>query len=127
MSQNTRAQNSGQEGDLKRNNPPQYNLRLLPPQVEEQEGDEPPSVARRRTTRHQPRREMRTERLEQRIDMLIELVNMLVTALGQNAANVTPAIPPGIPLATGEGKEGLPPQEGEDIAAGEAQVDTDAR
>ena len=48
------------------------------------------------------------ECLEQRIDTLTELVNTLVTGLGQNAANVTPAIPPGIPLANAEGEEGLP-------------------
>ena len=43
--------------------------------------------------------------------MLTELVNTLVTALGQNAANATSAIPPGIPLANAGGEEGLPPQE----------------
>ena len=118
MSQNTRAQNSGQEGDLWRNNPTPYNLRPLQPQVEEQKGDEPLHVARRRTTRHQPRRETRTERLKQRIDMLTELVNKLVATLGQNAANATPAIPPGIPLANAEGEEVLPPQEGGEVAVG---------
>ena len=50
----------------------------------------------------------------------------MVTALGQNATNVTPAIPPGIPLANAEGEESLPSQEGEDVAAGETQADTDA-
>ena len=127
MSQNTRAQNSGQEGELRRNNPPQYNLRPLLPQVEEQEGNKPPSVARRRTTRHQPRRETRTKCLEQRIDTLTDLVNTLVTALGQNATNATPTIPLGIPFANVKGKEGSPPQKGEDVAAGEAQADTDKR
>ena len=127
MSQNIRAQNSGQEGDLRRNNPPQYNLHHLPPLVEEQEGDEPLLVARGRTTRHQPHRKTRMEHLEQCIDMLTELVNTLVTVLGQNAANVTPAIPPGIPLANAEAEEGLPLEEGGDVAAGEAQADTYAR
>ena len=109
MSQNTRTYNSGQEGDLRRNNPLPYNLHPLQPQIEEQEGDEPPRVARRRMTRRQPRCETRTESLEQRIDTLTELVNTLVIALGQNAANVTPAIPPGIPLSNMGGEEGLPP------------------
>ena len=95
MSQNTRAQNSGQKGNLRRNNPPQHNIRPLPPQEADQEGDELPLVARRRTMRHQPRRETRTRRLKQRIGTLTKLVNMLVTALGQNADNATPAIPPG--------------------------------
>ena len=65
-------------------------------------GDKPPPVAKRRTTRPQPqpRRETRTECLEQRIDTLTELINTLVTALGQNAANVTPAIPWGSLLLT---------------------------
>ena len=94
MSQNTRTQNGGQEGDPRRNNPPQYNFRPLLPKVEEQEDDEPPPVARRRAARHQPHRETRTKRLEQRVDMLTELVNTLVTALGQNTANVTLVIPP---------------------------------
>ena len=125
MSQNTRAQNSGQEGDLRRNNPPPYNLRPFQPQVKEQEGDEPPLMARRRTTRHQPRRETRIEHLEQRIDKLTELVNTLVTNLGQNAANVTHAIPPGILLANTGGEEDLPSQEGEDVAVGSSQADTD--
>ena len=100
-----RTQNSDQEGDPRRNNPQQYNLRPLLPQVEEQEGDEPPPMARIRVARRQPHRETRTECLEQCIDMLIELVNTLVTALGQNAANVTPAIPLRIPLANAEGEE----------------------
>ena len=127
MSQNTRAQNSGQEGDLRRNNPPPYNICPLQPQVEEQEGDKPPPVARKRTTRHRPHRETRTERLEQRSDTLTELVNTLVTTLGQNVANATPAIPPGNPLANSGGEEGLPPQEGRDVAVGSAQADTDVR
>ena len=126
MSQNTRAQDSGQDGDLRRNNPPQYNHCPLPPRVEEQRGDEPPPMARRRTTRHQPLCEMRTKHLEQRIDMLTELVNTLVMVLGQNAANATPAILPGIPLANAKGEEGLPLQRGRDIVAGEAQTDIDA-
>ena len=88
--------------------------------MEEQEGDEPPPMARRRTTKHQPHRETRTKHLEQRIDTLTELVNTLVTTLGQNAANATPAIPPGIPLANEGSEEGLPLQEGGDIAAGGA-------
>ena len=81
MSQNTRTQNSGQEADPRRNNPP-YNLRLLLPQAEEQEGDEPPPVAGRREMRRQPHRDARMERLEQRIDTLTKLVNTLVAALG---------------------------------------------
>ena len=97
MSQNTITQNSGYEGDPRRNNPPQYNLSPLLPQVEEQEGDEPPPVARGRATRRQPRYEARTEHLEQRIDTLTELVNTLVAVLGQNASNMTPAILPGDP------------------------------
>ena len=115
--------NSGQEGDLRRNKPPPYNIRPLQPQVEEQEGDEPLPVARRRTTRHQPRRETRTERLEQRIDTLTELVNMLVATPGQNAANATPVIP----LANVESEEVLPPQEGREVAVGSTQADTDVR
>ena len=75
-------------------------------------------MVRRRTTRHQPCREMRTGCLEQCIDALTELVNTLVTALGQNAANATPAILSGIPLANAEGEEGLPPQEDGDVAVG---------
>ena len=59
-------------------------------------------------TSRQPHREKRTKHLEQRIDMLTELVNTLVMALGQNAANVTPTIPPGIPLANAGGEEKLP-------------------
>ena len=79
--------------------------------MEEQEGDEPPPVARRRATRRQPCHETRTEHFEQHIDTLIELVNTLVVALGQNAANVTLVIRPGILLANAEGKEVPPPQE----------------
>ena len=59
--------------------------------------------------------------------MLTELVSTLVATLGQNAANVTPAIPPGISLANAEGEEGPPPQEGKDAMASEARTDTDAR
>ena len=58
--------------------------------------------------------------------MLTELVNTLVTVLGQNAANATPAIPLRIPFANTKGEEGLPPQEGGNIVASEAQADTDA-
>ena len=82
MSQNTRTQNSSQEGDPRRNNPPQYNLSPFLPQLGEQEGDEPLPVARGRAARRQPRHEMRTEHLEQRIDTLTALVNTLVAALG---------------------------------------------
>ena len=127
MSQNTKTHNSGQEGGSRRNDPPPYNLRPLQPQEEEQEGNEQPPMARRQKTRRQPRRETRTERLEQRIDMLTELVNTLVTALDQNAANATPAIPPGIPLANAGGEESLPTQGDGKVAADEAQVDTDVR
>ena len=109
MSQNTITQNSGQEGDPRRNNPPQYNLRPLLPQVGEQEGDEPPPVVKRRAARRQPLRETGMELFEQRIDTLTELVNTLVAALDQNAANVTPVIPLGIPLANAEGEEAPPP------------------
>ena len=77
-------------------------------------------MVRRQTTRRQPRREMRTKRLEQRIDMLTELVNTLVTALGQNAANATPAIPPRITLTNTGGEEGLPPQGDGEVATDEA-------
>ena len=59
--------------------------------------------------------------------MLTELVNTLVTALGQNEANATPGILPGIPLANFKGEEGLPPQEGGDAVVGEVQADTDVR
>ena len=105
MSQNTKAQNSSQNADPRRNNPPQYSLRPLHPQVEEQEGGELPPMVERRAARHQPRHEMRMKRLEQRIDTLTELVNTLVAALGQNATNVAPSIPLGIPLANTEGEE----------------------
>ena len=88
---------------------PQYNLRPFLPQVEEQEGEEPPCVVGRRAVRHQPRCETRTEHLEQRINTLTELVNTLVTALGQNATNVALTIPSGIPLANAEGEEAPPP------------------
>ena len=127
MTQNTRNQNNSQDADPRRNNPPQYNLRPLCLQVEEQEGDKLPPVVERRTTRRQPCRDMRTERLEQRIDTLTKLVNTLVAALGQTATNVTPTIPPGIPLANGEGEEAQLPQEGRDAMASKARVDTSAR
>ena len=52
--------------------------------------------------------------------MLTELVNTLVTTLGQNAANVAPAILLGIPLANAEGEEIPPPQEGRVVMASEA-------
>ena len=103
MSHNTRTQNSGQDTDPRRNNPPQYNLRPLYSQVEEQEGDELPLVVERRVARCQPYREMRTERLELCLNTLTELVSTLVAALGQNAANVALTIPPAIPLANMEG------------------------
>ena len=73
--------------------------------MEEQEGDEPPLVVERRASR----REIRTECFEQHIDTLIKLLNTLVLALSQNAANMAPAIPPGIPLANAEGENELPP------------------
>ena len=127
MSHNTRTHNSGQDADQRRNNPSQYNLRPLRPHVEEQEGDELPPVAERRAARHQPFRETRIECLEQRLDMLMEVVSTLVMALGQNAANVAPAILLGIPLANEEGREAQPPQEGEDATASEAQIETSQR
>ena len=43
------------------------------------------------------------ERLKQRLDILTELVSTLVAALGQNTANVAPAIPLGIFLTNAEG------------------------
>ena len=82
-------------------------------------------MARRRVARRQPHRETRTERLEKCIDMLTELVNTLVIALGQNTTNVTPAIPPGIPLANMEGEEVPPPQGSRDATVSEAQTNTD--
>ena len=85
-------------------------MRLLPHQVEEQEGDEPPPVVERRVARSQPRREMQTKHLEQSIDTLTKLVSTLVAALGQNAANVAPAIPSRIPLANAEGKRAGTPR-----------------
>ena len=72
--------------------------------MEEQEGDELPPVVKRRVARRQPCHETRTEHLEQCLDMLIELVSTLVAALGQNAANMAHAIPPGILLANAEGE-----------------------
>ena len=75
--------------------------------MEEQEGDEPPPMVERRAAT--PRHETRIERLEQHMNTLIELVNTLVAALGQNTANVAPAIPPGIPFANAESEETLPP------------------
>ena len=100
--------------------PPQYNLCPFLPQVEEQEGDEPLPMARGRAARRQPRCDARTECLEQRIDTLTELINTLVVALGQNAANMTPVVPLGIPLANVEGEEAPPPQEGKDATASKA-------
>ena len=82
-------------------------------------------VERRAATR-QPRYKIRTECFEQHINTLIELVNMLVVALSQNAANMAPTIPPGIPLTNVEGKEALPHQVGRDAMASEAQTNTKA-
>ena len=45
------------------------------------------------------------ECVEQCLDTLTELVNTLVAALGQNVANVAPAIPPGIPFTNVKGGE----------------------
>ena len=95
--------------------------------MEEQEGDEPLPVARRRAARCKPRCDARIEWLEQRIDMLTELLNTLVTIFGQNAANVAPAIPPRILLANAEGEEVPPPQEGRDATVSEARTNTHAR
>ena len=106
MSHNRRTHNNGQNADLRRNNPTQYNLHPIYPQVEEQEGDELPPVVERRVARHQPHCEMRMEHLEQCLDTLTELTSTLVVALGQNAANVALAILLGIPLANIEGGEG---------------------
>ena len=50
-----------------------------------------------------------------------------MAALGQNAANVTPAIPLGILLANMEGEEAPPPQEGRDATASEARTETNVR
>ena len=58
---------------------------------------------------------------------MTELVNTLVTALGQNAANVTPAIPPRIPLVNAEGEEVPPPQEDRDAMVNEARTNTNVR
>ena len=91
--------------------------------MEEQEGDELPPVVERRVARRQPLCEMRMEHLEQCLDTLTELTSTLVVALGQNAANVAPAIPPGIPLANTESGKALSPQEGRDATVGEAQTD----
>ena len=120
MSHNTRTNNSDQDAEPRRNNPPQYNLYLLHPQVKEQEGDELPPVVERRVARRQPRLERRTKHLKQRFDTPTELINILVTTLGQNMANVASTIPPGIPLANAEGREALAPQEGGDATANEA-------
>ena len=68
--------------------------------MEEQEGDKLPPVTEMRVARRQPCSETRMERLKQRIDMLTELVSTLVVALGQNAANMAPVIPPEILLLT---------------------------
>ena len=113
--------------DQRRNNPPQYDLSPFLPQVEEQEGDEPPPMARRRAARCQPRHETRTECLEQRIDMLTELVNTLVVALGQNMANVAPTIPSGILFTNAKGKEVPLPQKGWDAMTNEGRTKTHVR
>ena len=62
--------------------------------------------------------------LKQCLDTLTELVSTLVVALGQNMANMAPAILLGIPLANKEDREALPPQEGEDTTGSEARTDT---
>ena len=79
---------------------------------------------KKKATRLQPRREIRTERLEQCIDTLTELVSTLVAAFGQNTANVAPAILPWIPLANAEGEEAPPPQKGRDATISEARTNT---
>ena len=127
MRNNIRTHNSGQDADPRRNNSPQYNLRPLRPQVEEQGGDELPPVVERRAARRQPHDETKMERLEQCLDTLTELFSTLIAALGQIATNVAPAIPPGIPFANPEGGEPLPPQEGEDATASEALIETSQR
>ena len=118
MSHNTRTQNSGQDADPRRNNPPQYNLCPLRPQVEEQEGDELPTMVEMRAARRQPCREMRTKSFEQRLNTLTELVSTLVVAFGENEANMAPAIPLGIPFANRKGR---------DATASESRTDTSAR
>ena len=55
------------------------------------------------------------ERLQHHLDTLIELVITLVAVLGQNAANVPPAIPSGIHLSI---------EEGGDMMASEAKIET---
>ena len=124
MSQNTRTQNSGQDANPRRNNPSQYNLRPLRPQVEEQEGNEPLPAVERRAARHQSHRETKIEHLEHHIDTLTELVNTLVAVLGRNTANMALVIPPRIPPANTEGKEAIPSQEDRDTTASEARTDT---
>ena len=91
--------------------------------MEEQEGDKLPPVVERRLVRHQPHCETRTECLEQCFNILTKLVRTLVAALGQNASNVAPAIPLGIPLANAEGGEALLPQEGGDATTSEARTE----
>ena len=120
MSHKTRTQNSGPDADPRRNNPFQYNLCPLRPQLEDQEGNELPPVVDKRIARHLSHRETRIERLEQCLDTLIELVSTLVAALDQNAATVAPAIPLGIPFANAEGEEAQPPQEDRDATGNEA-------
>lgn len=90
MSHTTRTHNSGQDTDQRRNNPSQYNLRPLLPQVEEHEGDE--LIGKRMEARRQSLHETRAECLEHCFDTLTELVSTQVTALGQNAANMALAI-----------------------------------
>ena len=127
MSHNTITHNNGQDTEEKRNNPPQYNLRPLRPQVEEREGEELPPLTKRRVAKCQPRREMRTKCLEHRLNTLTALGSTLVVALGQNTTNVALAIPLGIPLADAEGEEAQPPQEGGDSITSEAQTKTSQR
>ena len=96
--------------------PPQYNICPLRPQVEEQEGNEPPPAVEKRV----PRRETKIEYP----DTLTELVNTLVVVLGRNAANVALVVPQGIPPANVEGKEAITPQEDRD---NKARTDTSSR
>ena len=92
--------------------------------MEEQEGDELPPLAERRGARCQPCCEMRMEHLKHCLDTLIELVSTLAATLGQNVANMAPAILPGIPLPNEEDREAQHPQEGEDATTSEAQIET---
>ena len=79
---------------------PSIQLTPSPPQVEEQEGDEPLSVVERKVARRQPHCKTRMECLEQCIDTLTELISTLVVALGQNVFNVALTIPLGSILLT---------------------------